>query len=84
MEYPILTTRQLAQTLKGWRKSRKLTQAGAALRVGMRPKTISVLESEPDSSTLGSLFKLLSALEVELVIRPKSKVTGGAAATGEW
>ena len=84
MEYPILTTRQLAQALKGWRKSRKLTQAEAAGRVGMRPKTISALESEPNPSTLGSLFKLLSALDLELVIRPKSRGSAGAAATGEW
>jgi HTH-type transcriptional regulator / antitoxin HipB len=84
MEYPILTTRQLAQALKGWRKNRNLTQAEAAGRVGMRPKTISALESEPDASTLGSLFKLLSALDLELVIRPKDKGSAGKTATGEW
>ncbi|MDQ3003554.1 MAG: helix-turn-helix domain-containing protein [Fibrobacterota bacterium] len=69
MESKILTARQLAQALKGWRKSRRLTQAEAAGRVGLRPKTISALESKPEPSTLGSLFKLLSALELELVIR---------------
>lgn len=84
MEYPIRTTRQLAQALKGWRKSRDLTQAEAAGRVGMRPKTISALESEPDPSTLGSLFKLLSALDLELAIRPKSKGSAGTLAKGEW
>jgi HTH-type transcriptional regulator / antitoxin HipB len=83
MEYPIRTARQLAQALKGWRKNRNLTQAAAALRVGMQPKTISALESEPDPSSLGSLFKLLSALDLELVIRSKSK-GAGAPAKGEW
>lgn len=84
MEYPILTTRQLAQALKGWRKNRNLTQTEAAGRVGMRPKTISALESDPDPSTLGSLFKLLSALDLELVIRPKAKAPAGKAAMGDW
>ncbi len=84
MEYPILTTRQLALALKGWRKSRKLTQAEAGSQVGLRPKTVSALESKPDPSTLASLFKLLSALELELVIRPKSKSSAGSAAMGEW
>lgn len=84
MEYPILTTRQLAQALKGWRKSRDLTQAEAAGRVGLLPKTVSALESEPDASSLGSLFKLLSALDLELVLRPKSRGSEPAAATGEW
>ena len=84
MEYPILTTRQLAQALKGWRKSRKLTQAEAAGRVGLLPKTISALETDPDPSTLGSLFKLLSALDLELVIRAKAKGSAGTPAQGEW
>ncbi len=84
MEYPIHTTRQLAQALKGWRKVRKLTQSEAAGRVGMRPKTISALEAKPEPSTLGSLFKLLSALELEFVIRPRSKGSVRAPASGEW
>lgn len=84
MEYSILTARQLGQALKGWRKSRNLTQAQAAGRVGLLPKTISALESEPGASTVGSLFKLLSALDLELVFRPKPKGPDGAASKGEW
>lgn len=81
MEYPILTAKQLAQTLKGWRKTRRLTQAEAATGVGLLPKTISALESNPDASSLASLFKLLSALDLELVIRPRP---AGKSAVGEW
>jgi HTH-type transcriptional regulator / antitoxin HipB len=84
MESSILTARQLGQALKGWRKSRNLTQAEAAGRVGLLPKTISALESDPEPSSLGSLFKLLSALDLELVIRPKPKTPNGAASKGEW
>jgi HTH-type transcriptional regulator/antitoxin HipB len=84
MEYAVFTTKQLAQALKGWRKTRKLTQNIAAGRVGLRPKTISALESKSDSSTLGSLFKLLSALDLELVIRAKSKSPSGKTTKGEW
>ena len=84
MEYPIFTPRQMAQALKGWRKSRKLTQAQAAERVGLLPKTISSLESAPDASTLASLFKLLSALDLELVIRSKAMGANDKASKGEW
>lgn len=84
MEYPILTTRQLAQGLRGWRKSRNLSQAEAAGRVGLLPKTVSALETGPETSTVGSLFKLLSALDLELVIRSKAKGSAGKAAAGEW
>ena len=84
MEYPIHTARQLGQALKGWRKSRNLTQAEAAGRVGLLPKTISALESDPDPSTVGSLFKLLAALDLELTVRPKPKGPGGTVSKGEW
>lgn len=84
MESSILTARQLGQALKGWRKSRNLTQAEAAGRVGLLPKTISALETDPGPNTVGSLFKLLSALDLELVIRPKAKSSNGAASKGEW
>jgi HTH-type transcriptional regulator/antitoxin HipB len=83
MEYPIHSIRQLAQALKGWRKHRKLTQAGAAGKVGMQPKTISALESDPGPCSLESLFKLLSALDLELSVRPKSGPVG-AVSKGEW
>jgi len=43
--------------------------------VGLLPKTISALESSPERSSVESLFKLLSTLELELVLRPKSSDT---------
>lgn len=73
MNPPILNLKQLSQSLRGWRKARGLTQAQTGTRVGLLPKTISGLESHPEESTLLSLFKLLSALDLELEIRPKQK-----------
>lgn len=37
----------------------------------MLPKTVSKLELATESATIQSLFKLLSALELEMVIRSK-------------
>jgi HTH-type transcriptional regulator/antitoxin HipB len=81
MEARISTLQQLAKTLKALRKNKPFTQAETGAKVGLLPKTLSKLESDPESASLGSLFKLLSALEVELVIRPKKP---GAPAQGEW
>jgi HTH-type transcriptional regulator/antitoxin HipB len=39
--------------------------------VGLLPKTISALESDPERASVGSLYKLLSALGLELVLQPK-------------
>lgn len=84
MEYPIQTARQLALALKGWRKARKWTQAEAAGRVGLLPKTVSALESNPEISSVATLLKLLSALELELTVRPKPGAAGKRTAAGEW
>ncbi|MEX2524863.1 MAG: transcriptional regulator [Gammaproteobacteria bacterium] len=71
METPIRTPDQLAKVLRGYRKSRQITQKEVAGLVGLLPKSVSGLESSPEKSQVVSLFKLLSALELELVLRPK-------------
>lgn len=72
MDFTIRTPLQLAQALKAQRAGNKLTQQEAGKRVGLLPKTISALESTPGRSSVESLLKLLSALELELVLREKS------------
>lgn len=74
------TPKQLGQILKGQRKSQALTQKKAADMVGLLPKTISKLELDTDTSTIESLYKLLSALQLELVVQTKSQ----ASSSREW
>lgn len=73
MNFTAHTARQLGQVLRSQRKAQKLTQKTAASIVGLLPKTVSRLELATETSTIESLFKLLSALDLELVIRSKSK-----------
>lgn len=80
MRYTAHTPGQLGQILRGQRKSQKLTQREAARVVGLLPKTVSKLERTTATATVESLFKLLSALQLELVVRPKTP----AAADREW
>ena len=74
------TPRQLGHILRGQRKSQALTQQTAAEIVGLLPKTISKLELATETSTIKSLYKLLSALELELVVQSKSQ----ASSSKEW
>ena len=67
----VSTSKQLALILRGIRKTRGLSQEAAGKKVGLLPKTISALENHPESSSIESLFKLLSALDLELLIAPK-------------
>jgi len=74
VNYLISTPLNLSHALRDVRKSRGLSQESAGKLVGLLPKTISALENHPDSATIDSLFKLLSALELELHISPKKKI----------
>lgn len=80
---PVQTTEQLASVLRGHRRARKLTQKQAASLVGLLPKTISALESDPERASVGSLFKLLSAIGLELVLQPKTS-TKSSTSQSEW
>ena len=64
--------------------ARKLAEeAQAAQKVGLFPKTVSALEGRPEASSVESLLKLIAALDLELVLRPKDEnlPTGQK---GEW
>ncbi len=71
MENYVQTPAQLGQVLKARRSNLRLTQKKAGGTVGLLPKTISALEISPEGSSISSLFKLLSALDLEIVLRPK-------------
>jgi HTH-type transcriptional regulator/antitoxin HipB len=76
MYYTAHTAKQLGQTLRSQRKLQKLTLKNAASSVGLLPKTITRLELTTDTASIESLYKLLSALDLELVIRAKPEEAG--------
>jgi HTH-type transcriptional regulator / antitoxin HipB len=73
MDYTAHTPNQLGKVLRGQRKMMKASQTEVGNTVGLLPKTISKLEQAPNTATVESLFKLLSALRLELVIRSQSQ-----------
>ena len=62
---------QLAAALRRFRRKAQLTQRDLAERTGKRQATISNLEG--GSATLDTLFAVIKALELELVVRPRRK-----------
>lgn len=82
MDAIVRTPDQLAQALRAQRAKKKLTQANAGKNVGLLPKTISGLELSPERSSVASLFRLLSALDLELVVR--EKIADPDTTTAEW
>lgn len=68
----VRTPQQLSQVLRAHRKRKKMTQRLAGEGVGLLPKTISALEQKPGGSSIESFFRLLSALDLELVVQQKA------------
>jgi len=73
MDYRIHTPSQLAAAFRSRRKIHGLTQVEIGRQGGLFPKTISAMETHPETSSIESLFKLLAALDLELVLSPKEK-----------
>jgi HTH-type transcriptional regulator / antitoxin HipB len=69
MDYPINFADQLAQHLKAFRQDRGLTQAQLALQLGLAQSRIADIETNPAKVSLENLFKVLTALDVRVVLR---------------
>jgi len=83
MDFFIQTPAQLGAALRSRRKDLKLSQKEAASQVGLLPKTISYLENSPTASSVESLFKLISALNMNLILSPKA-APGRQLKDSEW
>ncbi|MDK3009124.1 helix-turn-helix domain-containing protein [Providencia rettgeri] len=81
----VTNTRQLSAYMKDVRETKKLSQSKVASKVGIRQDTVSSFELSPDSTKLETFFKILSALNLELDIKPRNE--SGSSNSGwkeEW
>jgi HTH-type transcriptional regulator/antitoxin HipB len=72
MDLASRTSKQLGSELRRYRKKLGLTQAQLSGQINKRQATISTLESV-GTGTIETLFSVLSALDLELLVRPRSK-----------
>lgn len=73
MMQKILSPEGLGAALRSERKKRKLSQTTVGKAVGVDQPTVSKVEKGNPGTELGTLFRLLAALELELVIQPRQK-----------
>jgi len=73
MEHITRTPRQLGTLLRRRRRELGLTQEALASRIHLRQATLSALENSAADSRLATLFDTLAALDLELLVRPRSK-----------
>lgn len=69
------TTKQIGAAVRRYRRQRKLTQAELGQKVDVRQATISKLEAGEPGTQLRVLVDALAALDLELLIQPRSKAS---------
>ena len=74
-DFTIKTPQQLGAVLRGYRNSKKLNQQALGTRAALPQPVISKIESNSGRVMLSRLFKVLAALDLELVVRPKTKTS---------
>lgn len=79
--YVARTPEQLGQLLRATRKKRGLTQREVGAKVGMRQAQISDIETRGAAVTVETLYRLLSALGLELALHDGQ---AGEPPTADW
>ncbi len=69
------TPKQLGASIRRYRRQKDLTQGNLGKMMHARQATISKLESGEPATQLRVLTDALTALDLELVIRPRTKVS---------
>ena len=75
MEPIARTPKQIGAEIRRYRRRKKLSQTGLAAKTKLRQATISTLEKGQTGTQLRTLIDILAALELELVIRPRSSAS---------
>jgi HTH-type transcriptional regulator/antitoxin HipB len=69
MDYPVQLVSQLQQLLKSLRKSRQMTQAELARRLGVVQSRIADIERDPGAVSVEQLLQVLAMLGAQVVVR---------------
>lgn len=72
-QLPLRSARQLGRALRRLRNLKRTTQAELADLAGLRQPTISSVESGANGTELSTVFAILRALDLELVVRRREK-----------
>lgn len=67
--------KQIGSALRRQRRHLSLTQKELGAKINLRQATISGMESGEPGTQLRTLFHVLAALNLEIVIRPRTKGT---------
>jgi HTH-type transcriptional regulator/antitoxin HipB len=69
VDYPVQLVSQLQQLLKSLRKSRQMTQAALARRLGVVQSRVADIERDPGAVSVEQLLQVLAMLGAQVVVR---------------
>ena len=75
MEHIARTAKQAAAAIRRERRQQAMNQSQLGKKIGVRQATISRLETGEEATSLQTLLDTLTALNLELVIRPRTKAS---------
>jgi HTH-type transcriptional regulator/antitoxin HipB len=81
---PLQTPAQLADHLRSFRKARGLTQAQLGRLIGLDQTRITRIEHNPDRVSVGTLLRLLTALQVKVLLQPTDHSSSSHDSPSDW
>jgi len=75
MEQIVRTPKQIGAAIRRFRRNARLSQAAIGGKTNLRQATISALEEGKPGTELRTLTEVMTALNLEIVIRERSKVS---------
>ncbi|PNU20084.1 transcriptional regulator [Geothermobacter hydrogeniphilus] len=75
MRTKAVNSKSLGIILKSVRKSKGLNQTETGKLVGVDQTTISKIERGESNARIDTLFRILAALDMELIVRPREKTS---------
>ncbi len=69
----VRSPKELALAVVAQRKKLKLSQTKVGELVGLKQKTVSEFENKPESTKLNTIYKILSAVNLDIKITPKDE-----------
>ncbi len=67
------SSRELGQLIGRFRKAKGYTQKQLGAKAAVKQTAISVIESGAEGVRVGTLFKILAALELEIILSPRGQ-----------
>ena len=76
MEQIVRTSKQIGAAIRRFRRNVRLSQGAIGAKTNLRQATISALEEGKPGTELRTLIDVMTALNLEIVIRERSKASG--------